>query len=78
MKVELIAGTVERLEGQGALLLRTYNLELARDPDSHATASVRSNLMALLHTTTQINGESAAPSKVRSALPGLPPPPCDS
>jgi hypothetical protein len=51
------------LEGQGVLLLRTYDLELARDPDSHATASVRSNLIALLHTTTQIYGKSAPPRR---------------
>jgi hypothetical protein len=60
MKVELIAGTVARLEEQGELLLRTYNLELARDPNSYPTASARSNLIALLHTITQIYGESAA------------------
>ncbi|HEU5408867.1 MAG TPA: hypothetical protein VFU48_13950 [Nitrospira sp.] len=67
MKVELNAGTVARLEEQGELLLRPYNLELARDPNSHATASARSNLIALLHTITQIYAGSAA-LKVRSTL----------
>jgi hypothetical protein len=60
MKAELNIGTVDRLEEQSRLLLRTYHLELAKDAESHATASSRSNLMALLHTITQIYGEAAA------------------
>lgn len=58
--LDLNVGTFERLEEQVGLLHRTYNLELNKDPDSHATASARSNLIALLHTMTQIYGETAA------------------
>ena len=60
MKVELDLSTIERLEEQSGLLLRTYHEEVAKDPNSQATASSRSNLIALLHTITQIYGESAA------------------
>lgn len=58
--MDLNVGTFERLEEQVGLLRRTYNLELNKDPDSHATASARSNLIALLHTITQTYGETAA------------------
>ena len=60
MKAALNIETLDRLEEQSGLLLRTYHFQLAKDPDSHATASSRSNLIALLHTVTQIYGESAA------------------
>jgi hypothetical protein len=60
MKADLNFESLERLEEQSALLLRTYHLELSKDPDSHATASSRSNLIALLHSITQIYGEDAA------------------
>ena len=52
--------TVERLEEQSRLLLRTYELEMARNPASRATESARSNLIALRHTVNQIYGESVA------------------
>jgi len=52
--------TIERLEEQSGLLLRTYELEFAKNPTSHGTESARSNLIALRHTISQIYGESAA------------------
>ena len=52
--------TVERLEEQSGLLLRTYEREMAKNPASRATESARSNLIALRHTINQIYGESAA------------------
>ena len=52
--------TIERLEEQSGFLLRTYELELGKDPASRATESARSNLIALRHTINQIYGESAA------------------
>jgi hypothetical protein len=51
---------VERLEEQSGLLLRTYELEMAKNPASRATESARSNLIALRHTINQIYGKSAA------------------
>ena len=48
---------MERMGKQSALLLRLYQAELAKDPTSLATASSRSNLMALLHTIAQIYGD---------------------
>jgi hypothetical protein len=59
-EVELNAETIERLEEQSGLLLRTYELELAKDPASRATESARSNLIALRHTIHQVYGESGA------------------
>jgi len=52
------AATIERLAQQSGLLLKTYRAEFARDPDSHATKSSRSNLIALLHTIHQVYGAS--------------------
>ena len=52
--------TIERLEEQSRFLLRTYQLELGKDPASRAAESARSNLIALRHTMNQIYGESAA------------------
>jgi hypothetical protein len=43
---ELNAATTERLGEQGGLLLRTYIAAFARDSDSDATKSWRSNLTA--------------------------------
>ena len=54
---QLDLGTWERLGKQSALLLRLYETELASDPTSHATASSRSNLMALRHTIAQLYGD---------------------
>ena len=59
-EAQLNRETIERLEEQSGLLLRTYELELARNPASRATESARSNLIALRHTVNQIYGESAA------------------
>ena len=53
-----IAATIDRLEEQSGLLLKTYRAEFARDPESHATKSSRSNLIALLHTIRQVYGVS--------------------
>lgn len=58
--MDLNVGTFERLEDQVGLLHRAYNVELKKNPDSLATASARSNLIALLHTIAQIYGETAA------------------
>jgi hypothetical protein len=52
------AATIERLAQQSGLLLKTYRAEFARDPDSQATKSSRSNLIALLHTIHQVYGAS--------------------
>jgi hypothetical protein len=49
--------TMERVKKQSALLLRQYEADLASDPTSHATASSRSNLIALRHTITQLYGD---------------------
>ncbi len=48
---------MQRMEDQNTFLLRLYQTELARDPASLATASARSNLMALHHTITEIYGD---------------------
>ena len=52
------AATIERLGEQSGLLLKTYRAAFARDPDSQATKSSRSNLIALLHTIHQVYGVS--------------------
>lgn len=59
-QAQLKPETIERLEEQNGLLLRTYELELGKNPVSRATKSARSNLIALRHTINQIYGESAA------------------
>jgi hypothetical protein len=51
--------TIERLEEQSALLLKTYEAEFAKDPTSSATASSRSNMIALRHSISQIYGAAA-------------------
>ena len=58
MKIE--AETIERWTKQSELLLRTYRLELAKDPCSRATKSSRSNMIALRHSIDQIYGEAAS------------------
>jgi len=58
---QLDLGTMERVGKQSALLLRLYEAELASDPTSHATASSRSNLMALRHTIAQLYGDTWSP-----------------
>lgn len=54
------AETIERLEKQSRLLLKTYQAELAKDPASPATESSRSNMLALHHSINQIYGDAAA------------------
>jgi len=54
---QLDLGTVQRVRKQSALLLRLYEAELASDPTSQATASSRSNLIALRHTIAQLYGD---------------------
>jgi hypothetical protein len=51
----LVLRRMERVGQQSALLLRLYLAELAKDPTSVATASSRSNLMALRHTMAQMH-----------------------
>ena len=59
--MQIDAETIERLDEQSELLLRMYQLELAKDPSSRATESSRSNMIALRHSIDQIYGE--APSR---------------
>ena len=56
----LVSESIERLGKQNRLLLRMHQAELAKDPTSHATASSRSNIMAVQHTVEQIYGEAVA------------------
>jgi hypothetical protein len=65
---ELDSKTMERLGEQGEFLLRLYQAELAKDPTSHATASSRSNLMAVQHTIKQIYGTAVARDVANLAL----------
>jgi hypothetical protein len=58
--MQIDAETIERLNKQSKLLLRLYQLELARDPSSRATESSRSNMIALRHSIGQIYGEAAS------------------
>jgi hypothetical protein len=57
---ELDSESVKRLGKQNRFLLRMHQAELAKDPTSHATASSRSNVMAVQHTVEQIYGEAMA------------------
>jgi hypothetical protein len=57
---EVESGTVERLKKQAEFLVRTYQREFAQDPDSGATKSSRSNVIALRHTLKQMYGEAVA------------------
>jgi hypothetical protein len=52
--------TIERLEEQSRLLLKMYEVELAKDPTSPATKSSRSNMIALRHSINQVYGKAAA------------------
>jgi hypothetical protein len=56
MEALLDAATRERLEEQSGLLLRIYEAEFAKDPDSRATAYARSNMIAVRHSINQIYG----------------------
>jgi hypothetical protein len=58
--MQIEAETIERLDKQSELLLRMYQLELAKDPSSRATESSRSNLIALRHSVDQIYGQAAS------------------
>jgi hypothetical protein len=58
--MQIDAETVERLDEQSELLLRMYQLELAKDPNSRATEFSHSNLIALRHSVDQIYGEAAS------------------
>ena len=58
--MQIDAETIERLGEQSELLLRLYQLELARDPSSRATESSLSNMIALQHSIDQIYGEAAS------------------
>lgn len=68
-EAQLNPETVERLKEQSGLLLRIYQLEMAKHPASRAAESARSNLIALRHTINQIYGESAALETVRRNSP---------
>jgi hypothetical protein len=56
LMTELDSRTVERLSRQIGFLLDAYEVELARDPGSHATKSSRSNLIAVWHTIVGMYG----------------------
>ena len=56
IEANLDAETIERLEEQSRLLLRTYQAEFAKDPASPATEASRSNMIALRHSINQIYG----------------------
>lgn len=60
MEAHISAETIERLEKQSKLLLRTYQEERAKDPASAATESSRSNMIALRHSINQVYGDTAA------------------
>jgi len=57
---ELDSESIKRLGKQGRYLLRIHQAELAKDPNSHATESSRSHLMAVQHTANQMYGEAVA------------------
>jgi hypothetical protein len=57
---ELDSGLIKRLGKQSMYLLRTYQVELAKDPTSHATESSRSNLLAVQHTVRQMHGDAVS------------------
>lgn len=69
----LVSESIERLGKQNRLLLRMHQAELAKDPTSYATASSRSNLMAVQHTVEQIYGEAVARdvSNLKPSIPEL-------
>jgi hypothetical protein len=55
----LVSESIKRLGNQNKFLLRVHQAELAKDPTSHATASSRSNLIAMQHTLEQMYGDAA-------------------
>jgi len=67
--MQIDAETVERLVEQSELLLKMYQLELAKDPRSRATESSRSNLIALRHSIDQIYGQAASRGLLFQAKP---------
>jgi hypothetical protein len=67
--MQIDAETIERLDEQSKLLLRMYRLELAKDPSSRATASSRSNMLALRHSIDQIYGEATSRDRLFQANP---------
>ena len=50
----IVSQSIDRLGKQNRLLFRMYQAELKYDPASVATASSRSNIMAVQHTIEQI------------------------
>ena len=60
LTVGLASESIERLGKQSRFLLRMHQAELSKDPTSHATASSRSNMLAVRHTVEQIYGEAVA------------------
>jgi hypothetical protein len=57
---KLDSKTIEHLGKQGKFLLQMHQAELAKNPNSHATASSRSNMMAVQHTIEQMYGKAVA------------------
>jgi hypothetical protein len=55
-EAQLKPETIERLEEQSGFLLRTYELELGKDPASRATESARSNLIACATPSSKFMG----------------------
>jgi len=68
--MQIDAETIGRLGEQSELLLRMYQLELAKDPSSRASESSRSNMIALRHSIAQIYGEAASRGLLFQADPG--------
>lgn len=52
--------TIERLRKQSKLLLRMYQAEFAKDPASPATERLRSNMIAVQDSISQIYGPAVA------------------
>ena len=67
----LVSESIKRLGTQNKFLLRTHQAELAKDPTSHATASSRSNMIAVQHTVEQMYGEAVAQCVVKPTIPEL-------
>ena len=57
---EVDSKTIARLGQQRGFLMMRYEAELAMDPNSRATGSSRSNLMAVQHTMKQMYGTAVA------------------
>ena len=67
--MQIDAEIIERLDEQSELLLRMYQLELAKDPSSRATESSRSNMIALRHSIGQIYGGATSSGLLSQATP---------